>query len=204
MKKTLLILLLLVLCIPVITFAADVPPGQPFQQLSNQINEIKIQLQDLTTRFQNIDNTSASHTKEINAINNQLLNVTQKLEVIGISRVIHGSSGENGEWLAGEHWSLLYNGNYDCQYYEYVISLDSMTNPTAPPPHCVVVPSWTKLSGVPCPGTDYDFYPIGMRVTTYYGGWDAPNWTLAVQMRWWIAYGYAFPYQTQFDFICVQ
>jgi hypothetical protein len=44
MKKTVLFLIALVLCIPVIAFAAN---GQPFQDLQSQIDQLKIQLQNI-------------------------------------------------------------------------------------------------------------------------------------------------------------
>jgi hypothetical protein len=204
MKKTLLVLALIVFSIPVITFAKDVPPGQPFEQLQSQINMINSQLVNLMNQFQNIDNTSAGLLREINGIKTQLENLTEQSQNIGITHIIHGRSDENGQKLAGENWKPLYNGEADCSFYEYEISLDSMTDPQAPPPHCTVAPSWTILSGTPCPGPRYDFYPIGIRVATSWGRWGASNWTLTVQMRWYIEYPIAFPYQTQFDFICVQ
>jgi hypothetical protein len=44
MKKAVLVLMVLVLCIPVVAFGAE---GQPFQQLQQQIDQLKIQLQNI-------------------------------------------------------------------------------------------------------------------------------------------------------------
>jgi hypothetical protein len=57
MKKTVLVLIILVLGIPLITFAEDVTSRQSFQQLQNEIDQILIQLQGLSTQLQNIQLT---------------------------------------------------------------------------------------------------------------------------------------------------
>ena len=44
MKKTVVLLIALVLCIPAITFAAN---GQPFQDLQNQINQLKSMIENI-------------------------------------------------------------------------------------------------------------------------------------------------------------
>lgn len=57
MKKTVLILMALILCIPVVVFGAQ---GQPFQQLQDEINQINTQLQNLTNQVQALQQTGSA------------------------------------------------------------------------------------------------------------------------------------------------
>jgi len=201
MKKTLLVLALIVLFIPVITFANDVPPGQPFQQLQNQINTINSQLENLKRQLQDVGNKAIMHDNEIDQLTTSFEKLSTQVSALGVTHVIHGRSGENGEWLAGQNWTPLSHGETGCaNYYEYVISLNSMTDPAAPPPHCAVVLSWDQSD----PLCYLEFSVKDMRVTTYNIGMVVPIWVLSVQMRRWRDIFTTLPLQSQFDFICVQ
>ncbi len=206
MKKTLLVLALIVFFIPVTTFAKDVPPGQPFQQLQDQINTINSQVENLAKQLQNIGNKTTIHDNVIDQLTTSVEKLSTQASALGVTHVIHGRSSWDGQRLAGENWTPVSQGVNSCGYYEYVISLDSLsTDPTAPAPHCVVVPSYNQTDDAICVDAYYDGYPHSiMRVDTYNAGMVEPIWILSVQMRYWWTFFDQRPYQAQFDFICVQ
>jgi hypothetical protein len=195
MKKKLLVLLLLVLCIPVITFAGDVPPGQPFQQLQSQIDMINNRLENLTRQLQDVGNKTATHDKEIAGLNFGFEGILTQIVGLGITHVIHGRSANNGVWLEGEHWTPIDVVDVAGSSFIYKLRLDTMTDETVPP-HCVAIHSLGP-SGLSM------FNPPVLATSTVYGRdnhWELDVFSYYIDL----STGSPIAYLSQFDFICIQ
>ena len=139
MKKTLVVLIALVLCIPVITIAADVSltsdgkvPGSPFQNLQSQIDQLKIQLQNiqLTPGPQGPQGLvgPAGPAGPAGVAN-------------GISQAIHGSIDPTGAIVSGTGFTVNHShtGIYDINF----------TSNFTTPPDCIV--QYTNVAGQSTP-----------------------------------------------------
>jgi hypothetical protein len=202
MKKVGVVMIALVLCIPVITYAAD---GQPFQHLQDQINKLTMQLQRLTTQVEQMRQhpgppgptgpigptgapgaTGETGPQGIPGVAN------------GASTVVYGTHYPGGvEGVeGGTNWHLLFS-----RPGSHIIQLATMTD-LAAPPTCVVT----------SPDSANSIYinqkRVGYAVTRK--GTELGSWVLwvGVEYEFWepTADSYPTTYESDamFDFICVQ
>ncbi len=203
MKKTLLVLALIVFSIPVITFAKDVPPGQPFQQLQDQINTINSRLDTLATQVLNFGNNTAQQDIAIDRITASIEGLKSQVLYLGVNQIIHGRISGYGEILAGDRWSLIEQYDVDLAYHLYRISLNTFSQPPAEPPQCVVL-----LASQPGVGA-CKTVPVAYASTQYSSiSMEKESWILEVHVGALAWEGYTahctYPAEVQFDFICVQ
>jgi hypothetical protein len=220
MIKTALVLIFIVLFIPVVAFGAE---GQPFKALQEQIDQLKIQLQNIQLTpgppgppgpagargpagptgaigpVGPIGSTGPTGTTGLTGATGVMgLTGPQGLPGVakGITTVIGGQVDRDGHKVTGGDWVPLYSGDLG-DAHVYQVRLPSMTDPGVVP-QCVVHVT-NPISS--CCNTPSDEF-----MWTYYINDINPSWAFTLQLGYGnreSAPGYI-PYISTFDFICVQ
>jgi len=133
-----LFLIALVLCIPVITFAAN---GQPFQALQSQIDQLKNTLQNIQLAP---GPQGPAGEKGATGLAGAAGLIGPPGVVSGITNIVRGTVSAEGTWLAGDAWGSP-TPIQDLGYaLFYNVELQTMTDNTIKP-SCVVqlIDTWT-------------------------------------------------------------
>ena len=161
-RKITLTLVALILFIPVFTYAADEPSGKPFQALQQQIDQLKIQLQNIQLtpgpkgdKGDKGDPGPAGHSPVLTWVGDQIAidgvlgpHLTGPQGPTGatgatgpegppgvangITTAIYGEMAADGSVISGANWAWRYQ-YYDTSTYTYVLNLNIMTDPTKKP-----------------------------------------------------------------------